>query len=304
MFLIIGLSALAAAAALPTSTQTAPADRPVVITTTSIWADITDEIDCADRFDLATLISIGGDAHSYEPSMRDREAMANADLVVANGGGLEEELDDTLHVVADEGTPLLEVFDHVSTTPLDDHDDEGDHEHPGNDPHIWFDPTLVMEAATVIGDSLVDAGADGAEIADCVAAYTETLVALDREVADILSVVPSAQRLLVTNHDSLGYFARHFDFEILGSVLPGSSTLSEASPAELADLSDEIEEAGVPAIFAEELESADEATALADRLGVDVVTLYTDSLGEQGTGAETYVDLMRYDATAIADALS
>ena len=79
--------------------------------------------------------------------------------------------------------------------------------------------------------------------------------------------------------------------------------MAEASPAELAQLSDEIETAGVPAIFAEALESIDEATSLADRLGVDVVTLYSDSLGEEGSGAETYADLMRYNATAIADAL-
>ncbi len=122
-------------------------------------------------------------------------------------------------------------------------------------------------------------------------------------MTEILSVVPPDRRLLVTNHDALGRFADRYDFEILGTVLPGSSTLAEASPAELEQLADEIESAGVPAIFAEALESTDEATTLAERLGVDVVTLYTDSLGEQGSGAETYADLMRFNATAIADAL-
>ena len=122
-------------------------------------------------------------------------------------------------------------------------------------------------------------------------------------MTDILAVVPPDRRLLVTNHDALGRFADRYDFEILGSVIPGSSTLAEASPAELEQLADDIEAQGVPAIFAEALESTDEATTLADRLGVDVVTLYTDSLGEEGSGAETYPDLMRFNATAIADAL-
>ena len=108
----------------------------------------------------------------------------------------------------------------------------------------------------------------------------------------------------MTNHDALGRFADRYDFEVLGSVIPGSSTLAEASPAELEQLADDIEARGVPAIFAEALESADDATTLADRLGVDVVTLYTDSLGEEGSGAETYADLMRFNATAIADALT
>ena len=107
----------------------------------------------------------------------------------------------------------------------------------------------------------------------------------------------------MTNHDALGHFAERYDFEILGTVLPGSSTLGEASPAELEALSAEIEAAGVPAIFADGLETSDEAATLADRLGVDVVTLFTDSLGEDGSGAETYPELMRFNATAIADAL-
>ncbi len=188
----------------------------------------------------------------------------------------------------DDGTPVLNVFDHV-----------GD----GGDPHLWFDPTLVAEAAPLIADALVAAGADEATTEQCVDEFTSELETLDAELAEILSVVPPERRLLVTNHDALGRFADRYDFEILGTVLPGSSTLAEASPAELEQLADEIETAGVPAIFAEALESTDEATTLADRLGVDVVTLYTDSLGEEGSGAETYADLMRFDATAIADAL-
>ncbi|MGH9139181.1 MAG: metal ABC transporter substrate-binding protein [Acidimicrobiales bacterium] len=311
MLLIIGWAAVQLAAMMTPAATAASDDRPAVVATTSIWADIVARVDCTDRFDVEALVPVGADAHSYEPSMQDRQVLEDAALIVANGGDLEEQLHDTLDVVADEGTPLLEVFDHVTTAALEEvptedgtgHAEDEHGEHGGDDPHVWFDPTLVIEAAPVIGDALVAAGADEAETAGCVAALTESLGDLDAEVAEILSVVPAERRLLVTNHDALGYFARHYGFEILGSVLPGSSTLSEASPAELAELSTDIEEAGVPAIFAEALESADEATALADRLGVEVVALYTDSLGEEGSGAETYIDLMRFDAAAIAGAL-
>ena len=108
----------------------------------------------------------------------------------------------------------------------------------------------------------------------------------------------------MTNHDALGYFARHYGWRILGSVLPSSSTLAESSPAQLERLADDIEAAGVPAIFTEQLETTDEATALADRLGVRVVTLYTDSLGDADSGVITYQDLLRVDAQSIADALT
>jgi zinc/manganese transport system substrate-binding protein len=269
--------------------DTGDGDDPVVVATTSIWADIVDRLDCADQFTVDALIPVGGDAHSFEPSMRDRGALAEAALVVANGGGLEEQLGDTLDAVADDGTPVLEVFDHV-----------GD----GGDPHLWFDPTVVADAASPIADALVAAGADAATMERCVDEVVAELDDLDAHLTEILSALAPDRRLLVTNHDALERFAERYDLEILGTVLPGSSTLAEASPAELEQLAADIEAARVPAIFAEALESTDEATTLAERLGVDVVTLYTDSLGEEGSGAETYPDLMRFDARAIADALS
>jgi zinc/manganese transport system substrate-binding protein len=283
----VGLAVVAGAP--PLLADAGDGDDPVVVATTSIWADIVDRLDCADQFTVDALIPVGGDAHSFEPSMRDRGALADAALVVANGGGLEEQLGDTLDAVADDGTPVFEVFDHV-----------GD----GGDPHLWFDPTVVAEAASPIADALVAAGADAATTERCVDELVAELDDLDAELTEILSVIAPDRRLLVTNHDALERFAERYDLEILGTVLPGSSTLAEASPAELEQLSADIEAAGVPAIFAEALESTDEATTLAERLGVDVVTLYTDSLGEEGSGAETYPDLMRFDARAIADALN
>jgi zinc/manganese transport system substrate-binding protein len=276
-------------AALAALGITGGSSTPVVVATTSIWADIVDQLDCADHFEVEALIPHGGDAHSFEPSMRDRGVLADAALVVANGGGLEELLDDTLDAVADDGTPVVRVFDRVAG---------------GDDPHVWFDPTLVADAAAVIADELVAAGADETATQGCLEAFDDAMEALDAEVADILSAVPPERRLLVTNHDALGYFADHFGFEIVGTVLPGTSTLAEASPAELERLAADIESTGAPAIFAEALSSTDEASALADDLGVDVVMLYTDSLGDEGSRAATYAELMRYDATAIAEALS
>jgi zinc/manganese transport system substrate-binding protein len=257
--------------------------------TTSIWADIVDQLDCADHFDVEALIPRGGDAHSFEPSLRDRGALSDAALVVANGGGVEELLDDTLDAVADDGTPVVRIADHVAA---------------GDDPHVWFDPTLVAAAAAAIADELVAAGADAAATQRCLDEFREAMGALDAEIADLVAAVPPERRLLVTNHDALGHFAARYGFEVVGSVLPGTSTLAEASPAELERLAAAIESTGAPAIFAESLSATDEASALADDLGVDVVTLYTDSLGEEGSGAATYAELMRYDATAIAGALA
>lgn len=311
------MAAVLAASSPTTARPAGDGDRSVVVVTTSIWADIVDRLDCADHFDVQTLIPVGGDPHAYEPSMRDRDTMSDAALIVANGADLEAHLHDTLEAVTDDGTPVFEIADHVTTSrPADvadenhegegeNHEEDGeDDEHEGDDPHVWFDPTLVIEALPALGDALVEAGADSAEIDSCREALIGELTELDAEITAILEAVPPERRTLVTNHDSLGYFADHYGFEILGSVLPSSSTLVEASPSELDDLADAIDDAGVPAIFAEALESTDDASTLADRLGVDVVTLYTDSLGDEDSGVSSYADLLRFDAEAIAAALA
>ena len=93
---------------------------PVVIATTSIWANVTDQLDCTDTFDVRTLVPVGGDPHEYEPSMRDRERLDDAALVVANGAGLEALLTDTLDAAAGDGTPVYTVADHVDTHPIGD----------------------------------------------------------------------------------------------------------------------------------------------------------------------------------------
>jgi zinc/manganese transport system substrate-binding protein len=264
-------------------------EGPYVVATTSIWADLVQQVACDGTFDVRTLLPAGADSHAYEPSLRDREELDGAALVVANGLGLEERLDDTLTTVEDAGVRVVRMGDHVET--LD------------GDPHVWFDPTRVSTALPMIGEALIAAGGDGDRTDACVTAAQDALADLDAEVAATLDAVPADRRLLVTNHDSLGYLADRYDFTVLGSILPSTSTLTEASPGQLEELGDVIAAEGVPAIFAETISSADDAEALAERLGIDVVELYTESLGEPGSGVETYAEFMRFDAEAIAAAL-
>ena len=142
-------------------------DAPIVVATTSIWADIVDRIDCADQFTVETLIPVGGDAHSFEPSVRDRQRLGDAALVIANGGGLEAQLEDTLDAVAGDGVTVMSVFDQVDA---------------GEDPHLWFDPTVVADAAAVIAGELVGAGADEGTSEQCLDAFGAELDELDAEV--------------------------------------------------------------------------------------------------------------------------
>jgi zinc/manganese transport system substrate-binding protein len=293
--IIAGLLALTACAGDESSAGAGGARY--VPATTGIWADVVRDVACDGTFTVRTLLPTGADTHSYEPSLRDRAVLDGSALVVANGLGLEERLDDTLAAVEDDGVPVFRIGDHVATL-AGGEDDQG-----GADPHVWFDPTRVSAALPALGDALVAAGADRRRTRACVGAAQDELAGLDTEVAAILAAVPDDRRVLVTNHDALGYFAERYGFTVLGEILPSTSTLTEASAGQLDELGKAIVAEGVPAIFAESVSSTADADALADRLGIDVVVLYTESLGKPGSGAETYPDLMRFDARAIAEAL-
>jgi len=275
-------------------------DAPSIVATTGIWADVTGNIACDGLAAINTVIPIGGDPHSFEPSLRDREALENADLIVANGLALEESLEDTIDAAEDGGSPVFRFADHM--TPIESDDPE----HASGDPHVWFDPTRVAAALPALRDALVDeAGLDAGRVDTCLDAYQSSIADTDAEVVTLLDSIPADRRKLVTNHDALNYFAEHYRFAVLGAVIPAPSTLAETNPADLEDLARLIEDAGVPAIFAESQHSSADVDALAQAVGdIAVVTLYTDSLAPPGSGADTYLGLLATDARLIVDALS
>jgi zinc/manganese transport system substrate-binding protein len=151
---------------------------------------------------------------------------------------------------------------------------------------VWWDPTRIAAAAPLIADALAEVGVDRAALDACVEQYVDELNALDEDIAALVAPLAPDQRILVTNHDSLGYFADRYDFEVLGSVVPSSSSLAATSPAQLDALAADIEATGVAAIFADTQNSSADADALAGRIGdVAVVSMLTDTLDEPGSEA-------------------
>ena len=303
-------------------------DAPIVVATMSIWADITANVACDGLARVEMVIPPGGDPHSFEPSLRDRETMESADLIVANGLFLEESLADTIDAVENTGVPVLYVGDGIDTISVaeadgvehsdDDHDSEehdseehdseghegDDHDHGGDDPHVWWDPTRIADAVPLIADELAVLGVDPASLETCTGRYLAELTTLDADIAAIVAPLPVDERLLVTNHDSLAYFADRYDFDVLGSVIPSSSSLAATSPADLDALAADIEATGVSAIFADTQNSSVDADALANRIGnVEVISMLTDTLDEPGTEQGTYLGWLRQNATTIVDAL-
>jgi len=193
----------------------------------------------------------------------------------------------------------------------DDHSDEDEHGHghdaDATDPHFFVDPARMAVAAAGIANFLI-AAVDGID-ADAVRtnsdAYIAELEALDLEVEATLAAIPEAQRVMITNHEVFGYFAERYDFEVVGTIIPSGSTGGGASAQALANLAEVIEHEGVPAIFSDTSSSDELANTLASEVGdVAIVELFTESLGPDGSGGASYIEMVRSNAERIVGALA
>lgn len=289
----------------------ASSDGPRIVVTTSILGDMVRNV-VGDQADVDVIMPIGADPHEFAASARQAEAMQDADLLVVNGAGFEQGLDGIIDGARDDGTPVFTFADHVTLRTLDggehEHEDEdAGHDHEGSDdPHIWTDPTMMADAVGALAENVAELeGVDAATIEQSATSYGAQLTDLDTEITAVLAPIPDDRRVLVTNHEALGYFAARYGFEVIGAVIPSLTTSAGASAGDLEDLADIIRDAGVPAIFGETTQPTQLADALADDVGgdVQVVELYTESLGEEGSGAETYIGMLRTNAQRIAAAL-
>lgn len=266
-----------------------------MVATTTILGDVVANI-VGDAAEVEVLMPSGASPHDYQASSQQVAAINRADLVVANGFGLEEGLEDVLRAAVGDGARVLEVATTVTPIPGN----------IGNDPHFWLDPVRMAEAVQAIGAELevVDQGSDA--WVDRADAYASELLEAHQQIEDVLYQVAPDDRMLVTNHDSFAYFGDRYGFEVVGVVIPGGSTLGDPSSDELAALVDVVETEEVPVIFAETTEASALAEAVADEVGrdIDVVDLYTGSLGDSGSGSETYIRMLMTNASLIANALS
>ena len=275
---LIGLLLAGAVLGSCTGRQEASAGL-TVVATTGIIADVIRNIGGND-LDLITLIPPGVDPHDYVPSAQQVASISAADFVFANGLGLEEGLIDLLEQAQSEG---------LSVTYLAEHSDPID-----RDPHFWHDPARMRQAAELVAES-IGTNSD----------YLGELGLLDREVEEMLDGISPERRLLVTSHDFFDYFADRYGFEVVGTIIPGGSSLGSPSSADLAALIALIEQRDVRAVFVEDTSSPELAASVAGEVGpsLQIVDVASDSLGAPGSETGTYAGLIRSNANAIAAAL-
>jgi ABC-type Zn uptake system ZnuABC Zn-binding protein ZnuA len=284
-------------------------DRVQVVTSAGFLADLTRNI-TGDRAEVTSLIPPTADPHVFQPTPSDLRRVAGADLVVLNGAGLEEGLGDLVREAAGDA-PVVEAAEGLTPrTPKpgepahrDDHDDEeGETE---ADPHFWLDPTLAARYVATIRDALLQADPDGAAVYRRNAArYTEELEELDGWIAAQIDTIALADRLLVMNHVSHGYYADRYGLTIVGAVIPGVSTGDTPSARDLAGLTAVIRASGVKAIFVDVGEDPSLSRQLARETGISVIDDLRDhALTEPGGGQATYLEMMRATTLRMVQAL-
>jgi len=277
-----------------------------VVATTTVLGDLVRNV-VGENAEVEVLMPVGVNPHDFQASAQQVATVQRADLVVANGLGLEAGLHDVLEAATADGVRVWEVAPDIEPRPfveVVDAEEEDDHEDGDLDPHFWLDPHRVALAAELLAARLAEAvpGVDWSARADV---YAAELDSLDIRSMERLAVVAPGDRKLVTNHLSLGYFSDRYGFEMIGTVIPGGESLANPSSAELASLVDFIEREQVRAIFTETIEPDTLAQAVAAEAGyeVKVVELYTGSLGEPGSDGDTLIKMMETNVGRIAEAL-
>jgi zinc/manganese transport system substrate-binding protein len=223
--------------------------------------------------------------------------------------GHEDEGDDHGH--EDEGD------DHGHDDEGDDHGhgDEGDdhdHAHGPEDPHVWFDAERMTTGIELLAAELAEVApqVDADEWQARAEAYNEQLLEIDAELTEAFAEVPDERRVVVTNHDALGYLAARYDLDVVATVIPGASTQVEANPRQFAELIETVEERDVRVVFADNTDSTRLAEQLASEsvgrtdVELEVVQVATDALGEPGSPADSYLGLLRETGLTIAETLA
>ncbi len=265
----------------------------VVATTTQVQ-DFTRVIG-GDRIKLTGILKPNVDAHDFEPSPADVAAIADADVLVKNGVGLEKWLDDTVRSAGFDGTTV----DASKGVPIITGDDPAE---PAGDPHIWQSPTNAKIMVANVEQALAAADPDDAAAFKAnLDAYNARLDALDTDIASQIDTL--ANRKLVTNHDAFGYYVQRYHLEFIGSIIPSFDTSAELSAKDVADLVAQIKATGVKAIFSESSLPPKTAETIAKEAHVKVVegedALYGDALGPAGSDGATYLQMMEHNTKTI-----
>lgn len=284
------------------SSTTAEGARPVIaVTTPVLGAIVRDAVGGA--AEVRVVIPNGSDPHEWRPSARDVAALQSADLVVQNGLGLEQGLQEAVKQAQDDGVPVFTATDHVAVRTVAEGGGDHGHDHAdgegAGDPHFWTDPAQVRRVVAALPAAV--RSSTGADISRQAAAAGKRLAAIDAAIAGDFAKVPAAARSLVTGHESLGYLARRYGLDLVGAVTPSLSSQGQVSAAHLAELEDAMAAAGARVVFTETGLPNAVADAIVAQTGATLVQVGTESVAGDTSYATWIRDLARRISSSLAN---
>ena len=311
-YIFLTLFVFVLAACQPTDDVQNPKQNSLqVVAVESFLADIVQNI-AGERLEVETLMPSGLDPHSFEPTPKDVAKISDSDILFINGAGLEEWLIDIIETLPDNQLIIEASAGLESRTQAEeDHEEgevdeeEGEHDHE-YDPHFWLNPLLVVKYVENIRDGLISIDPEGTAVYTANAEnYIQQLEELDQYIEEKITQIPVDRRLIVTNHESFGYFADRYGFTVVGTILKSVSSGASPSAQQMAELVDQMRSSGASAIFMETGSNPELAEQLSNETGIKVVyDLYTHSISEEGGNAPNYIELMKYNVEQIISALA
>jgi ABC-type Zn uptake system ZnuABC Zn-binding protein ZnuA len=264
---------------------------------TSIVANIV-----GDRADVEGIVPEGTNSHTFEPKPSVAELLADADVLYMNGLSLEEPTRELAEANLDEDAEIIEL----GSKTIDEDEYIYDFSFPEDggkpNPHLWTDPTLARRYAEIVKDDMSERDPDNADYyATNYEAFSALIDELDAAMREAFATIP--ERKLLTYHDAYAYFAKTYDWEVIGAIQV--SDFEEPTPREVAELIDQVESAGVPAIFGSEVFPSPVLEQIGREAGVDYVDVLRDDdlPGEPGDDVHSWLGLMHFDFVTMTEAL-
>lgn len=272
--------------------------KPVVVSTFSVLNDWVKAV-AGDAVELETLVPAGLDPHTFEITPAQTALLNKANLVFEIGLNFEPWMEASSKA---SGLSAKRIRVAQGITPITLSGPHGEE----TDPHIWHDPMLAAEAVRAISQALAEAIPESAPLfRENAQQYIDELVRLDGWIAGEVQKIPPERRKLVTSHDTFGYFARRYQFNVLGSAFGSISTeIADPSAQHVAEVIRQIQSAGVPAVFCENIQNPKLMEQIARESKTRLASpLYTDALGAPDSSGATYIQMMRSNVVVIVEAL-
>ena len=289
------MRALLATISLALMTGTAFAAPIPVVASFSILGDMVKEVG-GDRVAVTTIVGPNADTHVYEPRPQDAAVLSGAQAFFVNGLGFEGWLARLVEATGFKGE-VVTASDGVVTHAMEEDGQKM------TDPHAWQSLKNGELYVANIAKGLCAVDAEGCATYEAnAAAYSAKIAALDAEVRAAIAAVPEAERKVITTHDAFGYFAEAYGVTFMAPE--GISTESEASAADVAKLIEQVRQAGVKALFIENMSDPRLVQQIAAETGAKLGgALYADALSEPGEGAATYLDMFKHNVGLLVPAL-